>query len=593
LTKHGNGFHLAQRARLEKADAAWILQVHETRAEASTMESVVAARFGLPTITFEPVHGAQYLTAWNIRAIFEALSDKNFTRGQECLAVYGRLFEHPIYHRTKDYHRWTYFQIAAANLEPRLMKLPLADGVNKWAVVTGLESLPYRGEVFSLDVEKDHLYSADGIVVHNSIYGWRGALPYEMLEGIDYRFGSFTELQLPCNYRSVAVVVELANALVEGKRGGLSLQQVRTDHGAMEWLQFDSGGDEARGVLAAIRADKLDRRYAKWQDYAILYRTNATSERFENILIKNNIPYEIVGNWSFYARAEIKDVLAYLRLSMGWDEESADRVFNKPGRYLGAAWRAELERQGGWKAVEAGKSFHFSRGYMHQRFDEFVQAVLGIQRLNAQGANVLELVDYVLYTIGYKQWLQGEQPDAEDEVKGENLEMLREAVADARSLSSVIDMANRAQRQRQPRGSEDRGVQLLTVHRAKGLEWPVVFVVGCNQAVMPHVHGEPEEEHRIFYVAVTRARDRLVVTSNGMASQFRWFVDPEGVEGDLDEEPGYVRVNGCDEADEAAAGWDEDSWGEISEGPSERKSGEEDDSDGSADDRHGSARHLQ
>jgi superfamily I DNA/RNA helicase len=399
-----------------------------------------------------------------------------------------------------------------------------------------------------------------------SVYGFRGAAPEEMLTGIDLRFGKFEQLELPCNYRSVSEVVGLANDAIEGKPGALSLQVVREQPGHIEWLHCDGPSGEVDAVLSRIQ--EYRQLGVHWSDCAILYRTNAQSERFENRLIRECIPYEIAGDFSFYARGEVKDICAYLELARGWNDEAADRVYNRPSRYLGAVWRQELERKGGWAAVADGAGFSFSRPYMAERLEDFRYAVLTLQRCYHGGTkNPAGLVQYIYDQVGYRPWLLGEEPDAEDEVKGENLEMLLEAARQQPSVDAMLDLAYRA---RKPRGQNgDRGVQLLTIHRGKGLEFPYVFVVGCNEGVLPHRLGDPEEELRIFYVAITRAQDRLTMTSFGIPSCYCQLAKDRGIYEST--EPSIT------EGDEGGAGapggWDGGAGGDGDDEPSDECSG--------------------
>lgn len=174
--------HLARRALLEKADAVWILKVHTDRTGASVYESIVAGKYGLPTVTFEPVEGANHLTEAAIARIFGALRDDNAARGERALREHGLdaelpLLPYPVHASDGPglYRRATYFVCYATNLIPELMSLPLGEGVNNWAPISDVTRTPYVGPVYSLDVSKDHSYSANGIVTLNSIYRWRGA----------------------------------------------------------------------------------------------------------------------------------------------------------------------------------------------------------------------------------------------------------------------------------------------------------------------------------------------------------------------------------------------------------------------------------
>jgi DNA helicase-2/ATP-dependent DNA helicase PcrA len=370
--------------------------------------------------------------------------------------------------------------------------------------------------------------------IQQSIYGWRGAEPMEMLEGIEERFGAFKTLELPINYRSVAEVVDIANEVVRGRPGALTLQPHRSGstYSPIVWIDAESASGEAAQVIEVLERQR--QRQYRWRDMAILYRINAFAEPFEHALIAANIPYEIVGDWSFYDRMEIKDMLAYLQLAYGWDGEAATRVLNRPTRYLGEVFRRELAQQGGWEAVAAGKSLSFSKSYMGRRFDEFETAVLELQRQAAGGASLVELGKYVAFKLGYIDWLTGETGNDADEVRAENVRMLLETVEGIPDLTTLMHQAEECRRhkkhsEQEPPTPEGR-VQLLTVHRAKGLEWPIVCLVGACQGLLPLKSGDPDEEVRVFYVGVTRAKDQLYSVSHGNPSPFRRFIDGEGPE---------------------------------------------------------------
>jgi len=211
-------FHLAHRARMEQADKTWILRTHNDRTEASLYESVVAARYGLPTMTFEPVHGANHITEDTIRRLFDAVADSNTGRGLAALSDHNRELALPLYPwpdmpdvRAKQ-GRATYFKVFASNVEPGLMSLPLPDGQNRWEPVDRVEVSSYEGPVFSLDVEEDHSYAANGVVVLNSIYLFRGADSHS-IPRIIQRLNAKV-LPLPITYRCDAAIVREAQRIV-------------------------------------------------------------------------------------------------------------------------------------------------------------------------------------------------------------------------------------------------------------------------------------------------------------------------------------------------------------------------------------------
>lgn len=210
-------FHLAHRARMEKADRVWVLKTHDSRTNASVYESIIAAKYGLPTSTFEPVHGAQHLTRESIAKVFAAVEDENLGRGVSALLDHGREFECPLYPwpgntKTNVQGRRTYFEVYAANLMPGLMSVPLPDKQNAWAVVDRVETTMHSGPVYSLDVDVDHSYAANGVVVLNSIYAFRGADAHAM-DRVRNRLGAKI-LPLSVSYRCARSIVKLAQQTV-------------------------------------------------------------------------------------------------------------------------------------------------------------------------------------------------------------------------------------------------------------------------------------------------------------------------------------------------------------------------------------------
>lgn len=209
--------HLAQRARIEKADAAWILGVHKNRTDASIEESFIAAKFGLPTFPFQPVNGAQHITAKTIETLFNSLEIFLPTRVERCLTAFGRMIEHPFYVKSKQQRqgRTTIFETQACNLIPGLMSLPYytnSKAVN-WGVLE-VQRAPFSGKVYSLKIEGHQTYIADGLATHNSIYGFSGA-DAESYAKIKTRTDA-TEFPLSVSYRCPVLVIREAQTIVPG-----------------------------------------------------------------------------------------------------------------------------------------------------------------------------------------------------------------------------------------------------------------------------------------------------------------------------------------------------------------------------------------
>lgn len=352
-----------------------------------------------------------------------------------------------------------------------------------------------------------------------SIYAFRGATPGALMDEIDRRWGPFTDVPLRTNYRSLPDVVMLANRVIVQQPGAVQMQGHRTRcglcHPSVTPLPVGvTAYAEATNVLDALQV--VHEAGTPWGDMAVLYRMNASAEAYEAACTARDIPAVVVGGVGFYQRSEVLDVLAYLQIAKdGWAaHEALDRVFNKPSRYLGKAWHAEMQAQGGWDALKYG-DFQWSKPYMRRRANDLIEAVDGLRAKCERGLQPVELVDYVLDGLGYREWLRGEEPDEVDEARSENLDTLREAADRWGSLDEFLSFAAQCARRGPKRGERgtDR-VRLSTIHSAKGCEFPVVALVGLTEGVLPHRLGDPAEETRLAYVGITRARDTLFLAAH-------------------------------------------------------------------------------
>lgn len=209
--------HLATRTRLEKADKVWILKTHESRTGASVYESIVAAKYGIPTATFEPVDNAAHQTSDAIREIFDAVADHNDERGQRALEDHDlefglHLYPWPGMAVDAPQGRRTYFEVYANNLLPGLMSVPLPDATNAWTKIDGAPRRRYTGSVYSLDVAEDHSYAANGVVVLNCIYAFRGG-SVDMMQIAAEELRAKV-LPLHVTYRCDKAIVDVARDIV-------------------------------------------------------------------------------------------------------------------------------------------------------------------------------------------------------------------------------------------------------------------------------------------------------------------------------------------------------------------------------------------
>jgi DNA helicase-2/ATP-dependent DNA helicase PcrA len=368
-----------------------------------------------------------------------------------------------------------------------------------------------------------------------SIYSWRGACIDNMLRFDEY-FPGTTDVRLEQNYRSTGNILAAANAVIahNTKRRGKNLW---TEDPAGDPLQVEFVGDEedeADRLVDIVRAHVLAGRPRG--DVTVLYRTNAQSRALEDALRRATIPYQIVGSTAFYERREVRDVLAYLKLvNNPRDTLAALRVLNVPKRRIGDASAARLveaaERDGlslGEAAARPGLLEDQINRPTVERIREFFRMVTSWRAALAEGS-VPELVERVVEEIGYLRFLEEDDPLTAP-ARGENVS---ELVNGAHAFHEQSDGGTLAQFLEQTAlvadadtiVDDDGVVRLMTVHAAKGLEFPVVVVAGVEENLMPHASclDDPEtieEERRLFYVALTRAERRIHLLHARMRRRF-------------------------------------------------------------------------
>ena len=392
------------------------------------------------------------------------------------------------------------------------------------ARVASMEFRRFRGFVYDLTVQDFRNYVAGGIVVHNSIYRWRGADIRNILD-FETDYPGTRVVRLEQNYRSTKRILALASGViahnVSRKDKALWTENDEGERAAVyrAWDEHEEANFVAQTILAARNAG------AAWDDLAVFYRTNAQSRVLEDALRRGGIPYVIVGSVRFYERKEIKDALAYLRLVVNpADDVAFRRAIQAPGRGVGRASLTRLEelaaREGRSLLALAAAPPADVTGKPRRALEEFVAL---ISRLVAERekAPLPAFIDQVLDASGYREDLRQER-SSEAEARLENLEELVAAAEDyvrvqePATLEGFLDgVALVSDVDELPEGA--RGVTLMTLHSAKGLEFPVVFLTGMEEGVFPHVRSmdsvdELEEERRLCYVGITRAKARLWIS---------------------------------------------------------------------------------
>ena len=378
-----------------------------------------------------------------------------------------------------------------------------------------------------------------------SIYSFRGANISNILN-FQNDFQDSKIFRLEQNYRSTKNIVNAANSLIKNNQNRLE-KNIWTDNESGEKISVNrllTDGEEGRFVASSIFEAKMQHQL-KNNDFAILYRTNAQSRSFEDALRKKNIPYRVFGGLSFYQRKEIKDVLAYLKLIVNInDEEALKRIINFPPRGLGQTTVNKI-------SIESNKlnisDYRFIKDYSKDsevfnkstknKLYEFMVLIESLKIKNEE-TNVFEMTKEVLKKSGlYKYFNDDESIDGINRIQ--NIEELLNGIKDfvdndvseekttssfLQSVALITDQDNDEQ--------DLNKVQLMTVHLAKGLEFPFVYIVGMEENLFPSAmnlnsRNELEEERRLFYVALTRAEKKVFLSY--VLSRYRWgkLIDSE------------------------------------------------------------------
>jgi DNA helicase-2/ATP-dependent DNA helicase PcrA len=386
------------------------------------------------------------------------------------------------------------------------------------AVVDSVEVEEHDGPVHDLEVTPSHTYSAEGVLVHNSIYAFRGADVSNIVD-FETAFPDVNVVLLEQNYRSTQTVLDAANAVI-AHNVGRKPKELWTDQGKGDLIQrfhADDESDEAQWVTG--RMSTLHDQGQRWGDMAVFYRTNAQSRVLEESLARSGIPYKVVGGTRFYDRREIKDAVAYLKSVVNpADEVSVKRVLNTPKRGVGDASVARLDawaasqgvtfREALGRAEEAGIGGRAVKGIA-----DFLAVLEEAEAVADEGpARMLEVL---LDRSGYVAELRAEH-SIEAESRIENLAELVGAAQEVDAADAFLEQISLVS-DTDDLDPDESQVVLMTLHSAKGLEFPVVFIIGMEDGVFPHIRAltepaELEEERRLAYVGITRARELLHVS---------------------------------------------------------------------------------
>lgn len=363
-----------------------------------------------------------------------------------------------------------------------------------------------------------------------SIYGWRGARIDNIYDFKDRYKADVIALEQ--NYRSTNIILKAANSVVSKITGRMS-KKLWTDRDSEEKIKLiETPRDIEEAKTIAENIAELSDKYA-YSEFAIFYRTNAQSRLLEEALLRRKIPYKIFGGQKFYARKEIKDILAYIRLIINpYDYASYSRIVNVPSRKIGGVSMQKISNYAdvsGISYIEAllkidqagvNKSLIVKAQDLGQILLELNQSVEGFTPMN--------FVKLLLETIGYKAYIEKYDEDGRD--RWSNVEELINSVKNFQDTNpelNIVDFLNEVSLQTgiDEMGEDRNYVSLMTIHNAKGLEFSVVFVSGVVDGLMPHFASltskkEMDEERRLFYVAITRAKDILYLCHSQSRMKF-------------------------------------------------------------------------
>ncbi len=386
-----------------------------------------------------------------------------------------------------------------------------------------------------------HLLSDENVAVvgddDQSIYSWRGA-DYQNIVNFEKDF-NVTEIRLEQNYRSTGTILDAANGVISHNtnRKDKKLWSGKGEGKPIEIYMPENETDEANFIAESIQGIAMEEG-KKYDDFGVLIRANTQSRYIEEAFLQANIPYTMSGGTSFFERKEIKDIISYLRVIANHDDDiNLLRIINVPRRGIGRAAiqviNDEAEKLGStlWTAInsliqdeEGGASEN-----LKEDLQDFVNLIESSRQKMLSGRGLSKKVREMAEEINYKDYLITEYSKSEKAVrfKLKNIELLLEMMErweiDPDNINpSLFNYLNRITLMSRDNGDDenDKGkVNLMTIHASKGLEFPVVFIAGAEEGLIPHQRsvdengGNVEEERRLFYVAITRAREKLLISS--------------------------------------------------------------------------------
>jgi DNA helicase-2/ATP-dependent DNA helicase PcrA len=395
-------------------------------------------------------------------------------------------------------------------------------------VVERVEPVDLDRAVYDLNIEGVHNFIASGLITHNSIYGFRGADITNILNFQD-DFPDAKVVRLEQNYRSTQTILDVANGVISHNRGrmGKALWTEVGEGDLVKIRELEDEHAEARFVVGEIER-LLDEGVAR-AEIAVFYRTNAQSRVLEDVLVRRDISYQVVGGTKFYERAEIKDAIAYLTiLGNPQDVVAFQRIANSPKRGIGqtslsrVVAHAQTMGISVWDAAADAAAVPGLGTAAVRALGRFMATMTGLRARAEEKVPVGDLLDALLHETGYLDALEAERTiEAQGRIENlqELVEVAREFDAGAEAGEDTLDVFLQQialVSDADTRRDEEGLITLMTLHNAKGLEYPIVFIIGAEEGIFPHSRsideGSLEEERRLAYVGITRAMRDLYIT---------------------------------------------------------------------------------
>ena len=376
--------------------------------------------------------------------------------------------------------------------------------------------------VYDIDIEDFHNFFANGVLSHNSIYGFRGARP-ENMNLLKKDFNAKV-VKIEKNYRSEANILQLANKIILNNNNRQGKNMVPTIPAKNQILTYFALNNEEEASFIAGEIKRLRRTNIQYKDIAILYRTNSQSRALEKALNSYNIPYLVYGGFRFFDRQEVKHAMAYLRLAYEPKDNLAFlRVINTPARAIGDTTVRKLEVLAQQHKVSLFEAIDLLDVKTSKKFENFINMINHLHGQTKQ-KNLTKMVETVIVDSGLENMYENDKKEGPERldnlyelISAADVYMAENPKSDITEFLAFSSLESDVNTKKRDENAD--AVKLMTVHASKGLEFESVFIAGLEQGLFPHANalknkddGAIEEERRLMYVALTRAKHNLYLS---------------------------------------------------------------------------------